>query len=87
MRGFLNFKIEENKKREIIFYFHKSEKFMFRQRKRAGNIRDYFACRSLRRPDSIGLSTVSLIQKREKQAHGEGFDTINRTAVLDLNQI
>ncbi|MBE0478827.1 tRNA (N6-threonylcarbamoyladenosine(37)-N6)-methyltransferase TrmO [Candidatus Aerophobetes bacterium] len=78
------FKIEENEKIEVIFYFHKSEDFTLRQRTRAGNIRGVFACRSPKRPNSIGLATVDLIRREKNRLIVRGLDAINGTPVLDI---
>ena len=80
--AFLN--IEECEYLDIIFWFHRSEEFQLSGRIPSGAERGVFASRSPRRPNSIGVTTVKLLECNENILVVEGLDAINNTPVIDI---
>ena len=69
---------------DIVFYFHKSIDFELSGKIHSGKMRGVFASRSPRRPNSIGITTVKLIQTDKEKLVVEGLDAINNTPVIDI---
>lgn len=79
------FKIEEQEFLNIIFYFDKSEKeYNFICNTPMGEERGVFACRSPKRPNSLGTTTVKLVKREGNKLFVTGFDAINNTPVIDI---
>ena len=69
---------------DIIFYFHKSEGFQLSGKIHSGVERGVFASRSPKRPNSIGVTTVKLLECDKNYLVVEGLDAINNTPVFDI---
>ncbi len=78
------FKVEEQEFLNIIFYFNKSEGYEFICNTPMGEQRGVFACRSPRRPNSLGTTTVKLIKREGNKLFVTGFDAINGTPIIDI---
>lgn len=79
------YRVEEQEFLNIIFYFDKSEKeFDFICNTPMGEERGVFACRSPRRPNALGTTTVKLIKREGNKLYVTGFDAINNTPVIDI---
>lgn len=78
------FKIEEQEFLNIIFYFNKSEGYEFICNTPIEEERGVFACRSPRRPNSLGITTVKLIKRERNKLFVTGFDAINNTPIIDI---
>lgn len=78
------FKVEEQEFLNIIFYFNKSEGYEFICNTPMGELRGVFACRSPRRPNSLGTTTVKLIKREGNKLFVTGFDAINDTPIIDI---
>jgi formylmethanofuran dehydrogenase subunit E len=78
--------IDEHEYLDIIFHFHKSSGYKLKGKTRWGKgpIRGVFACRSPRRPASIGLTTVKLLRVEKNQLLVKGLDALNGTPILDI---
>jgi len=76
--------IEESNFLNVIFYFHKSVGYTLKGARRRGVIRGIFASRSPRRPVSLGLTLVKLLEKKGNKLKVKGLDAINGTPVLDI---
>lgn len=78
------FAIEKLEFIKVFFYFHKSEDFNFICETPLGEHRGVFACRSPRRPNNIGTTTVKLIKRVKNKLYVTGIDAINDTPILDI---
>lgn len=76
--------INECKYLDIIFWFHKSEVSVLSGKTKAGAERGVFASRSPGRPNSIGVTTVKLLECNRNILVVEGLDAINNTPVIDI---
>lgn len=69
----------------LIFAFHRSEGWRSSVKPpRGGPRRGVLATRSPHRPNSIGLSAVSLVKVEGKTLHLSGVDLLDGTPVLDI---
>lgn len=79
------FKIEEQEFINVIFYFDKSEKdYSLICNTPMGEERGVFACRSPKRPNLLGTTTVKLIKREGNKLYVTGFDAINNTPIIDI---
>jgi tRNA-Thr(GGU) m(6)t(6)A37 methyltransferase TsaA len=78
------FKIEDQKYIDVLFGFHKSDNYQLVPRIFNGETRGVFASRSPNRPNSIGVTTVKLIERKGNTLFVTGLDAIDGTPVLDL---
>ncbi len=78
------YKVEEQEFLNIIFYFNKSEGYEFLCNTPMGEQRGVFACRSPRRPNALGTTTVKLIKREGNRLFVTGFDAINDTPIIDI---
>lgn len=69
---------------DIVFLFHKSEGYSLQTHIFTGEKKGVFASRSPKRPNSIGVTTVKLINCREQVLEVSGLDAVNGTPVLDI---
>ena len=75
--------IEQYSLLQIIFYFHRSDRF---------NLDDYikkddlgiFANQNYLHPNKLGVSIVKLLRKKNKSIIVQGLDAINGTPVIDI---
>jgi tRNA-Thr(GGU) m(6)t(6)A37 methyltransferase TsaA len=71
----------------VIFHFHLSERWEMKQHPRGDETRPkrgVFALRSPRRPNTIGVTEVDLLEIRENILRVRGLDAVDGTPVLDL---
>ncbi|MGB3906879.1 MAG: tRNA (N6-threonylcarbamoyladenosine(37)-N6)-methyltransferase TrmO [Methanomethylovorans sp.] len=69
----------------VLFYFDRSEGYNLIQKRRYdGKIAGVFASRSPRRPNSIGLTLVELLEVKGNMLTVRGLDAIDGTPVLDI---
>lgn len=69
----------------VLFYFDRSEDYKLIQKRRYdGKISGVFASRSPKRPNSIGLTLVELLEVKGNVLTVRGLDAINGTPVLDI---
>ncbi|KXS37482.1 MULTISPECIES: tRNA (N6-threonylcarbamoyladenosine(37)-N6)-methyltransferase TrmO [unclassified Candidatus Frackibacter] len=78
------YKIEDNDYLQVIFSFHLSEGYELIAPRRHGKERGVFACRSPRRPSSIGVTTVELLERDGRKLRVKGLDAIDGTPVIDI---
>ena len=78
------YKIENYKELNIIWYFDRSEGFKLQTTTHSGDYRGVFACCSPRRPSSIALTRVTLIERKGNILKVVGLDALNNTPVLDI---
>lgn len=78
------YKIEQFVYLDIVFYFHKSEGYTLVGPTHSGEVRGVFASRSPSRPNSIGITTVKLLERKANMLIVEGLDALNETPVLDI---
>jgi len=78
------YKIENYSELDILWYFNRSEGYELRTTTRSGDYRGVFACCSPRRPSAIGLTRVTLIERRDNILKVTGLDALNGTPVLDI---
>ncbi len=78
------YKIENYRELNVLFYFDRSEGYELRTITHSGDYRGVFACCSPRRPSSIGLTRVNLIERKDNILKVTGLDAINNTPVLDI---
>lgn len=78
------YRIEDNQYLDVIFYFHKAEEKQLRALTQSGKDKGVFASRSPRRPSSIGLTSVKLLERNANKLTVAGLDAINGTPVLDI---
>lgn len=74
----------------VIFHFHRSQGFELLQHPKGDTDRPkrgVFALRSPRRPNSIGVTEVELLEVRENVLVVRGLDAIDGTPVLDLKPV
>ena len=76
--------IEDNKYLQILYYLDQMEGYDLISERHKGSVRGLFASRSPRRPNSIGLTTVKLIDRNEEHLKVLGLDAIDGTPVLDI---
>jgi len=81
------FKIENFSYINILFYFHRSSGYELQTHTRSGDFRGVFATCSPFRPSLIGLTTVKLLEVREKILKVTGLDAVNGTPVLDIKPV
>ncbi len=78
------YRIEKNEYIQVIFNFHLSEGYNLKGPVWDGQIKGVFASRSPKRPSSIGVTTVRLIERKDRQLKVEGLDALDGTPVLDI---
>ena len=79
------FKIEEEEYLDIIFSFHKSEDYdLVVDKTYYGDTKGVFACRTPRRPSSVGLTRVKLLKRDKNELVVKGLDAIDGTPVVDI---
>jgi len=81
------FKIEKFSELNVLFYFHKSKGYELQTHTRSGEFRGVFASCSPFRPSLIGLTTVTLISKKNNILSVKGLDAINGTPILDIKPV
>lgn len=77
-------KITEYDYIKIVFHLHEAEGYELVGPRRYGGVRGVFASRSPYRPNSIGVTLVKLIERRENRLKVIGLDAIDKTPVLDI---
>ncbi len=78
------YRLEESPYIQIIFNFHQATDFVLKPRTYDGTIKGVFASRSPRRPSSIGVTTVKLLERKGTELRVKGLDAIDGTPVLDI---
>jgi formylmethanofuran dehydrogenase subunit E len=78
------FDIESSPFIDIIFSFHKSDSYKLRIKNYYNEDKGVFASRSPKRPNSIGTTTVKLIERNGRELKVSGLDAINETPVIDI---
>ncbi|MCK4288375.1 MAG: tRNA (N6-threonylcarbamoyladenosine(37)-N6)-methyltransferase TrmO [Bacteroidales bacterium] len=78
------FKIEDSEFIDVVFYFHKSQGYNLKTITFTGELKGVFASRSPRRPTSIGITTVNLLERKGNELKVTGLDAIDGTPVLDI---
>ncbi|MBS0009810.1 MAG: SAM-dependent methyltransferase [Bacteroidales bacterium] len=78
------YKIENYRELNILWYFDRSEGYELRTTTRSGDYRGVFACCSPRRPSAIGLTRVTLVERKGNILRVTGLDALNNTPVLDI---
>lgn len=76
--------IESSPYIDIIFSFHKSDGYDLRLKNYYNEDKGVFASRSPKRPNSIGTTTVKLIERNGRELRVLGLDAINSTPVIDI---
>ncbi|OKY77525.1 MAG: Formylmethanofuran dehydrogenase subunit E [Candidatus Methanohalarchaeum thermophilum] len=69
---------------KVVFYFHESNDYELKGKRREGKVRGVFASRSPHRPSQIGVTTVQLMEKDENVLKVYGLDAMNGTPILDI---
>jgi formylmethanofuran dehydrogenase subunit E len=78
------FDIESSPFIDIIFEFHKSDGYDLRITNYYNEDKGVFASRSPKRPNSIGVSTVKLLERNDRTLKVTGLDALNGTPVIDI---
>ncbi|MCK8828394.1 tRNA (N6-threonylcarbamoyladenosine(37)-N6)-methyltransferase TrmO [Natroniella acetigena] len=78
------YRIEDNDYLQVVFQFHLSDGYKLKAPRRHGKERGVFASRSPRRPSSIGITCVELLEREGRRLKIRGLDAIGGTPVLDL---
>lgn len=78
------YRIEENEYIQVIFNFHLSGEYNLKGAIWDGQVKGVFASRSPKRPSSIGVTTVRLIERKGRQLKVKGLDALDGTPVLDI---
>lgn len=78
------YRIEEDSHLLIVFSFHLNSDYDLISKRRHGGERGVFSSRSPRRPSSIGVTTVKLLDVKDNILTVEGLDAINGTPILDI---
>jgi len=78
------YKIENYRELNILWYFDRSEGYELCTTTRSGDYRGVFACCSPRRPSAIGLTRVTLLERKGNILRVTGLDALNNTPVLDI---
>jgi formylmethanofuran dehydrogenase subunit E len=78
------YKIEENDYLQVLFSFHLAEGYDLIAPRRHGGEKGVFASRSPKRPSSIGVTTVKLLERDGRELRVKGLDAISGTPVLDI---
>lgn len=78
------YKIEKYRELNILWYFDRSDGYELQTTTRSGDYRGVFACCSPRRPSAIGLTRVTLLERRGNILKVTGLDALNGTPVLDI---
>ena len=79
------YKIQEFDRLQVLFYFSRSKDYeLIQRRSHDGQMAGVFATRSPKRPNSIGLTTVMLMDVEDNTLYVKGLDAINGTPVLDI---
>jgi tRNA-Thr(GGU) m(6)t(6)A37 methyltransferase TsaA len=78
------YKIEEFEYIDVIFHFHKAEDITLKGKTHFGEEHGVFASRSPKRPNSIGISTVKLLNRNKNILSVKGLDAIDGTPVIDI---
>lgn len=69
----------------VLFYFDRSEGYdLIQKRRYDGKLSGVFASRSPKRPNSIGLTLVELLEVKGNMLTVRGLDAIDGTPVLDI---
>ena len=69
---------------DVIFYFHKEEEKKLSGTIHSGETRGIFASRSPKRLNSIGVTTVKLLKRKNRSLIVTGLDAINNSPILDI---
>ncbi len=78
------YKIEKYNELNILWYFDRSLGYELRTTTRSGDYRGVFACCSPHRPSAIGLTRVTLLERKDNILKVTGLDALNGTPVLDI---
>lgn len=78
------YRIERNDYVTVLFHIHEAGDYTLKGPRRYGEERGLFACRSPHRPNSIGMTTVELLERGGRELRVYGLDAINGTPVLDI---
>ncbi|MDO4763813.1 MAG: tRNA (N6-threonylcarbamoyladenosine(37)-N6)-methyltransferase TrmO [Flavobacteriaceae bacterium] len=78
------FQIEKEEFLNIIFYFDRSEGYKLICNTPLGEEKGVFVCRSPKRPNSLGTTTVKLIKREKNKLYVTGLDAIDNTPVIDI---
>jgi len=77
-------RLEESDYIQVVFDFHRAKEYELITRTYDGSVRGVFASRSPRRPSSLGITAVKLLEKKDKMLRVSGLDAIDGTPVLDI---
>ncbi|MBI9037664.1 MAG: SAM-dependent methyltransferase [Bacteroidales bacterium] len=78
------FKIEDSIYIDVVFGFNKSEGFDLKLNIFTGERKGVFASRSPRRPNSLAITTVKLIERNGCELKVTGLDALNNSPVFDI---
>ena len=78
------FKIEDSDYIDIVFGFNKAKGFDLKLNIFTGEYKGVFASRSSRRPNSLGITTVKLIERNGCELKITGLDALNNSPVFDI---
>lgn len=79
------FKVEDEEFLNIIFYFNKSNgEYSLICNTPMGEEKGVFVCRSPKRPNSLGTTTVKLIKREGNKLYVTGLDAIDGTPIIDI---
>ena len=78
------FIIEDSEFIDVMFCFNKSQGYDLKTITFTGELKGVFASRSPRRPTSIGITTVNLLERKACELKVKGLDAIDGTPVLDI---
>jgi len=78
------FKIEDSNYIDVVFGFNKSKGYDLKLNTFTGEIKGVFASRSPRRPNSLAITTVELIERNGCELKIKGLDALNNSPVFDI---
>lgn len=78
------FKIEDSDYIDVVFGFNKSEGFELKLNIFTGERKGVFASRSPQRPNSLGITTVKIIERNGCELKISGLDALNNSPVFDI---
>jgi formylmethanofuran dehydrogenase subunit E len=76
------FKIEDSEFIDVVFGFHKSKGYDLKTITFTGELKGVFASRSSRRPTSIGITTVNLLERKGNELKVKGLQANNKTITV-----
>ncbi len=78
------YRIEENEYLTVVFHFHQAEGYRLKGPRYDDEVTGVFASRSPRRPGTVGVTTVRLLERKGNELRVKGLDAIDGTPVLDI---